>query len=484
LAQWLADRPEALASPLGQLVVSEQLSGATGAARTYGLTAGALTGALAVAGLLTYGFFALASHSLDTDEYGQVVVLWSVVFVVVSVLFRPVEQLISRTIAERDAHGQPIGQAVRIAGLIQLGLAATFVAAAFAFRGPIQDDLLEGQEFLFYVLVGAVTAFAAEFFARGFLAGSRRFGLFSALLLLDGCGRLAFALAVAVGIANGVDAVALGVVAGPTLSLAVVPFAVRARHRNPPQAAPAPAGEAGPRPDLPEFTLAHGGGFAAAVLVVTLSEQIFLNGGPLFARAEEGAAAAGFIFNTLMVARAPVVLFQAVAASLLPHLTRLRSTGGESSEEAFRLSVRLTIAVIAALAALAVLVVLVAGPQLMQILFGDKFTYDRLGLVLVATAMGFYLSAATLNQAALAQGQARRAAACWATCAIGFIVWNLTGALDVFRRVEVGYLGAAVVLCLLLYLVYRRPRPVAQDLVDPGSARELEARLAAADEAG
>jgi O-antigen/teichoic acid export membrane protein len=459
---------------------------ASGAARTYGVTAGMLTGALALAGLLTYGFFALASHSLDPDQYGQVVVLWSVVFVAVSILFRPVEQLLSRTIAERDAHGEPIGRAVRIAGLIQLGLAALFVAAAFAFRGPIQDDLLEGQEFLFYVLVGSVSAFAAEFFARGYLAGSRRFGLFSALLLLDGCGRLAFALAVAVGIAEGVDAVAFGVVAGPTLSLAVVPLAVRQRHRRPPRVAA--AGEEpreGPaRPDLPEFTLAHGGGFAAAVLVVTLSEQVFLNGGPLFARADEGAAAAGFMFNTLMVARAPVVLFQAVAASLLPHLTRLHSTGGETSVEAFRLSVRLTIGVVAALAAIAVVVVLAVGPQLMQILFGDKFTYDRLGLALVAAGMGFYLSAGTLNQAALAQGQARRAAACWAACAIGFIVWNLTGAFDVFRRVEVGYLGAAVVLCLLLYLVYRSPHPRAADDLRPGSPRELEATLAAADEAG
>ena len=30
------------------------------------------------------------------------------------------------------------------------------------------------------------------------------------------------------------------------------------------------------------------------------------------------------MFNILLVARAPLVLFQAVAASLLPHLTSLR----------------------------------------------------------------------------------------------------------------------------------------------------------------
>jgi O-antigen/teichoic acid export membrane protein len=445
---------------------------AAGSAKRYGLTAGMLTGTLAVAGLLTYGFFALASHSLSADDYGLIVVLWSAVFIVVSTVFRPVEQLVSRTVAELDAHGSPTGRALRITGAIQLGLALAFVAIAFIFRGPIQDDLLEGQSFLFFVMVGSVTAFAASLFARGYLAGSRRFGLFSALLLIDGGGRLALSLAVAIGI-----------VAGPTLSLLVVPFAIRSRHRRPPPSVPGSDGPAGLRPEVPEMTLAHGGGFAAAVFVVMLSEQVFLNGGPLFARAEAGAAAAGFIFNMLMVARAPVVLFQAVAASLLPHLTRLRSTGDETSDEAFRLSVRLTITVIAGLAAAAVVVMLIAGPELMQIAFGDEFEYDRTGLVIVAAGMGLYLSAATLNQAALAQAQAGRAAICWAACAVGFIVWNLIGPLDVFRTVEVGFTASAAVLCGLLYLLYRRPDARSGYEITPGSTRELQARLAAADEA-
>lgn len=469
------------------MVVSGKASGAaTGSARSYGLTASMLTAALAAAGLLTYGFFALASHSLSADDYGQIVVLWSLVFILASTLFRPVEQLLSRTIAELDAHEQGIGHAVRVAASIQLALAAALVVTAFALRGVIQDELLDGQEFLFFVMVGAVVAFAASFFVRGFLAGARRFGIFAALLLIDGFGRLAFSLAVAVGVAEGVDAVALGVVAGPTLSLLVVPWAIRGRARRPAPPPAEPGSDAGSppaRPDAPEFTLARGGGFAAAVLVVMLSEQVFLNGGPLFVRGEAGAAAAGFIFNVLMVARAPVVLFQAVAASLLPHLTRLRSTGGETSEETFRLSVRLTVTVVASLAALTCVVVVIAGPELMQIAFGDKFTYDRAGLVIVAAGMGFYLAGATLNQAALAQGQARRAATCWAACAVGFIIWNMTDVLDVYRRVEVGFAGSAVVLCILLYALYRRPHPRAGDELTPGSPRELEAQLAAADEA-
>ena len=193
-----------------------------------------------------------------------------------------------------------------------------FVIVAFALRDVIEDELLEGNEFLFYALVASVLAFGASFLARGFLAGERRFGLFSLLLIIDSSARLAFSLAVAVGIAEGVDPIAIGVVAGPALSLLVVPFAA------PPAAAA--RGGADPGSDEgtgrawtpPTFTLAHGAGFAAAVLLIMLSEQIFLSSGALFARAEEGAAAAGFMFNILMVARAPVVLFQAVAASLLP----------------------------------------------------------------------------------------------------------------------------------------------------------------------
>ena len=215
-----------------------------------------------------------------------------------------------------------------------------------------------------------------------------------------------------------------------------------------------------------------------------LSEQIIVSSGALFVRATEGAAAAGFIFNVLMVARAPLVLFQATAASLLPHLTRLRTRGDATGREAFRMSVNTTLLTIAGFAVLVTLGVLAVGPEVMQIAFGDKFTYDRAGLVIVAIGMGFYLCGAALNQAALAQGQARRAAVCWVVCAAAFVVWNLVEPLDPFRTVEVGFAGSAALLAGLLYLLYARPRPLAADAFEPGSPREIEARLASADEIG
>ncbi len=139
---------------------------------------------------------------------------------------------------------------------------------------------------------------------------------------------------------------------------------------------------------------------------------------------------------------------------------------------------------IVGVALLVALVVGAAGPELMQLAFGEEFSYDREGLLIMSAAMGFYLSASTLNQAALAQGQVRRAAACWIGCATAFVGWNLVPVLDEFRRVEVGFAAAALLLCALLYVLYRRPHARPEDVVQPGSPQEVEARLAAADEAG
>jgi O-antigen/teichoic acid export membrane protein len=443
-------------------------------ARSFGRSAGTLSAGVGAAGLLTYVFFALAAHNLDATAYGEIVVLWSAVFVTISVLHRPVEQFISRSVAERRAHDEQIRPtmltAARIEGLIAVG----FAVAALALRGPLEDDLLSGSETLYWVYVGAVLAFAASFFARGYLAGEGRFGLLAALLVSESFSRMAFSLAVAVGIAAGRDAVAAGIVAAPLVSLAVVPLAFVHRATRAARA---------PRSDKPAATpsLASGGAFAFAVLLIMLSEQIFLNAGPLLVRAEDGAAAAGYIFNVLMVARAPLLVFQGIAISLLPHLTRLRSRGGAQAAEAFEVSVGVTLRAIVAFTGLVAAVVAIAGPALMQAAFSDRFSYDRADLLIVTGAMGLYLAATTLNQAALAQGQARRACAAWGACAVGFLVWSVLPVLDADLRIEVGFLAAAAVLFCLLRLIYRDPRD--RDAPGLSAAEEVEAGLALADEA-
>ena len=75
------------------------------------------------------------------------------------------------------------------------------------------------------MLVVGTLAYAASYFARGWLAGHQRFGLFGGLVLMESISRICFALAVALGIASGQTAVALGIAAAPFVSLVVVPAA-------------------------------------------------------------------------------------------------------------------------------------------------------------------------------------------------------------------------------------------------------------------
>jgi O-antigen/teichoic acid export membrane protein len=435
---------------------------------SYGRGAAILSVGIGATGLITFGFFSLASYSLPEAEYGRITLLWSAVFITVSVLYRPVEQLLSRTIADRDARGVAGHEHLRVAATIQLALGVLFALVALVLRGPIEDGLFGGSAALYWILIVTVLAYAASYFARGFLAGHHRFGLYGGLVLMEASSRCLFALAVAVGIADGQTAVALGMAAAPIVSLAVVPWAIGRRLRAEPVAAGRPNPEADPHAldaaardepaaAEPEFTLAHGTGFAVAVLLIMLSEQTFLNAGPLLVEASEGArgaALAGFTFNVLLIARAPLQLFQAVQTSILPHLTRMRASG---ETDPFRRSVNLTLTAIAGFAAGVALVMLAVGPLVMDLLFGGDFDYERGGLVLVSLGMGLYLAAATLNQALLAHGRAPQAAAAWLACAATFALFLLLADFDDrVLQVELAFLGAAAALCALLHTLYRR----------------------------
>ena len=76
--------------------------------------------------------------------------------------------------------------------------------------------------------------------------------------------------------------------------------------------------------------------------------------------------------------------------------------------------------------------------------------------------MGLHLSAGTLNQAALARGQAARAAVLWLLAAALFVGWMLLGVVShQVLRTEIGYSGAAGLLALALAVLYRRGSPTA-----------------------
>ncbi len=447
---------------------------ARAAQRSYGSGARILSIGIASTGLLTFAYFSIASHVLGEQSAKRIDLLWSVMFVIISVIYRPIEQLLSRTIAERRARGHA-QHTLRVPMLIQGGFALVFLAIALALHEELIDHVFEHQRALYDVLVLGTLAYGASYFARGWLAGHQRFGLFGGLVLMESFSRICFALAVALGIAEGQTAVALGIAAAPFISLVVVPLAFASTSSSraetdalePVQTAPitvdeAVAALAGPGTEGVQETAAHdqltlrrGGGFAAAVSAIMLSEQTLLNAAVLTVDATSpDRALAGIVFNVLLIARAPLQLFQAIQTSLLPHLTGLEATAGH---QAFAKAIRTTVLAILAFATLVALGLLIVGPFVMQHVFGQSFTYKRFGLALIGVGMGLHLCSGALNQAALARDRARAAAGCWLLAAVLFVGWMFLPAVsEQLLRTEIGYAGATAVLALSLSVLYRR----------------------------
>ncbi|MBB4664654.1 lipopolysaccharide biosynthesis protein [Conexibacter arvalis] len=426
-----------------------------------------LTVGIASTGLLSFAYLALASRELSAVDYGHVSLLWSITFVILSVLYRPVEQLLSRTISDRRARGLK-GHPLRTPALIQAGFALVFLAIALPLRTTIEDELFGGSAALYWILVVSVLAYAGSYFARGWLAGHERFAGYGGLVLLESTSRFLFAVAAAVGITSGQTAIAIGIAVAPFVSMVVVPFALARLARGGSDPLPAAgevavmdaAGEGPAHAEIEEasqdLSLGRGSSFAVAVFLIMLAEQTLMNAAVLIVERDSGPALAGFVFNVLLIVRAPLQLFQAVQTSILPHLTGL-----EAREDAgqFARAIRVTVLAIAAFAGACALGLLAIGPWVMETVLGDKgFTYERGGLALVAVGMGFHLVAGTLNQAALARGRAQLAAVAWIVSALLFVAWVASDVVsDEVLRVETGYCGAAFILSCLLYGLYRRP---------------------------
>jgi O-antigen/teichoic acid export membrane protein len=411
-------------------------------ARSFASGARILSIGIAATGLFSFAYFSVASHVLSDTAYGGVNLLWTILFITISVIYRPVEQLLSRTIATRRAQGHEGGHPLRSAALIQAGFALAFLVVAFALKGVIVDAF-DGADALFWVLIAAVLAYAASYFARGYLAGHQWFALYGGLVLFEAVSRFAFPVAVAVGLLSGQTAVAVGIAAAPFASLLVIPWALRraaaagGASAAPPAEAGAAAGRASTR-------------FAVAVALIQLSEQTLLNAAVLLVPSGRTVA---IVFSAFLITRAPLQLFQAIQTSLLPHLAGLEATEGR---EGFAKAIRTTVLAIAAFAGLVAVGLALLGPFAMRTLFDVHKDYAALGLATIAIGMGFHLAAGTFNQAALARGRAGLAAGAWLVSAVAFVAW-MTASLvsDALTRAETGYAGAAALLCGLLYALYR-----------------------------
>ena len=93
--------------------------------RSFASGARILSIGIASTGIFTFAYLATSSHVLSKGDYGLISLCWSIMFVILSVIYRPIEQLLSRTIADRRARGLS-GHPLRVPAAIQFGFALVF----------------------------------------------------------------------------------------------------------------------------------------------------------------------------------------------------------------------------------------------------------------------------------------------------------------------------------------------------------------------
>lgn len=397
-----------------------------------------LSGAMVLSGVLTYAFLVLAARSLGPEQYGQIGVLWGAMFIVAIVVFRPLEQTVSRAIADRLARGEEVATVVRSVGLICLVIVLAGAVVAFGGWQVISSRLFKGSDVLTAMLVAGIAAYGLQYLVRGLVGGVRWFNGYGLGLIADAVARLVLALPLLIVASQSIAAAAL---VGAGLAGALLPLSLGWRRLR--AAFDGTQGES--------FKVRSALAFAAPTSAIAASDQLLINGGPLLVMIGGGTSKeAGIVFAATMLVRAPVYVFQGFAASLLPNLTRLHSTDEIAR---FRKAVLQTTGLLLVVGIAIVGATALAGQQAMQ-LYGSGFDTGRGDLVLLSAGVALYLIAATCSQALLSVDAALSAAGAWLVSAIAFIAVYVIASGGQLERVSIAFaiatLAAASALAGLL----------------------------------
>jgi O-antigen/teichoic acid export membrane protein len=393
-----------------------------------------LSGAMVVSGILTYAFQILAARTLGAGAFGQIAALWGGVFLLAIVVFRPLEQTLSRSIANRLAHGQEIRSVLRSVGIVSAGACAVIAVAAVFSWTTVTQRLFHGDAFMTAMLVVGVAGYGASYLVRGLLGGVRWFTGYAVALLADGIGRLAVAAPLLLVASPHIAGVAI---ASAGVAGAVAPFLWARRWL------PALRGGAAGEPFDSRGALR----FAAPASVAAGADQLLINGAPLLVilLGTGGTAEAGVVFAATMLVRAPVYVFTGVAASLLPNFTLLDRARRQELAAVFGRTVRILVAAGVAI----VLGVGVFGPTAMNILYGAGFDVTRLDLVLLGASVGLYLASATFLQILLAFDRGRSVALAWLGAAAALVCSYLALPMNEVERVSIALVVATALNAVL-----------------------------------
>ncbi len=374
-------------------------------------------------GALTYVYLALASRNLSDGSYGDLAVVWGLVALLGAGVFQPLEQALSRATSHRAARG--LGSKPVLASSLRIGMrtvvALCALLTAWWFLGL--DQLIDNDAWLFVALLLSLVAFMLTEVYRGLVAGRSRFGPYGASLITEGSARVA-GVVVLMAVGTTAASAYAGLIAVSFFAAAIA-TAIGRR----------PFAQDGPPVERQEL-----GRNVRLLLVMALSESFLLNVGPVAVSVlSDLAGEPGRFLNGLVLARLPLLLFQAVKISILPSRTRMVANGesAQLADSTKRLALAVGAFGIVTVAGSALL-----GPLAVDILFAD--TLGALDMALLSGANALSMLAILFSLTLVASGRPTWSAAAWILGIVAFAI-ALALPVEAFRRVEIAQIAGFAV---------------------------------------
>lgn len=396
--------------------------------------------AVALAGVLTFGYLAIVTRALPSVDYGWFGAYWSLTLVVAMGAFQPVEVELARlTHLRGTTRPLPPGSLTTLAGVMGGTLLVVLAGA------PLLLPALGDEPGLYAALLAVCVVSAGQFLLRGLLLGRGAYGTHGSVLLLDALLRVLLAAAVAAWLPT--SAATFGWTVPIAVAVAHLPLLVVLLRRS------------APRPLPPAAAPTSRGAVARAVgalVVGSLCAQVLLNAAPVLvaglATPAEQTDAARFIASFALV-RLPLFVAVPLQSALIPSLAELDRRGDAPALR--RVAGRLLGGGVL-LAVTGGLLGLVVGPALVSLFFGSRYALPAPDMAVLATGTGLSIGLLVASQALVAAARHRDAALAWCTgLAAGAVVFAIVP--DLVERASWAFTtGCAVAFAVAAVLLLRR----------------------------
>jgi len=352
---------------------------------------------LVAAGVLVNVHLAVLARVLSEAEYGRFITFVSIVLLLSFGGFLPIEQEMARQFQT----GHPGREVFRSNALVAGGIACVAAALVAGLVPWLVPSLADPQ--IMVALLGVCLVSVVQYLVRGTLVGTGRLPTHGMVVLGDAALRLGFAALVVLVTAEGAGAggYALALVAAIAgAHLPVLVWAHRLAGREPGRV------QVGSSTRQTSQLVGH-------LIAGSISSQILLNAPPILVAAIATSGEADLVGRfaaTYTLARLLLFIAVPMQGALVPIFTRAMADGRRRDRRL--LALRISLGGLAS-ALLGATVAWVAGPWVIEIVFGARYALEARDVALMVAGAMLYLGLLVAAQALIGADRHRHVGLSW-----------------------------------------------------------------------